>query len=114
MYTFAKDNAPSFICPDTNESYGGSYRLKAGLITADELVYAGESYNVSGNSYLNSGEDGMPYWSMTPTSFYDDGAFVWREFVNLSNKYVDGGNAMRPVNQYINRKYDLNRRWNTR
>ena len=97
MYNFAKDNAPSFICPDTNESYGGSYRLKAGLITADELVYAGESYNVSGNSYLNSGEDGMPYWSMTPTSFYDDGAFVWREFVNLSNKYVDGGNAMRPV-----------------
>ena len=43
-YNFAKDNAPSFICPDTSESYGGSYRLKAGLITADELVYAGESF----------------------------------------------------------------------
>ncbi len=63
---FAKDNAPTFACPSTSESYGGSYRLKAGLITADELVYAGESYSVEGNSYLNSGQDGPPYWTMTP------------------------------------------------
>ena len=65
---FAKDNAPTFACPSTSESYGGSYRLKAGLITADELVYAGESYSVEGNSYLNSGQDGPPYWTMTPNS----------------------------------------------
>ena len=52
-FDYAKDNAPSFICPSTNESYGGSYRLKAGLITADELVYAGESYFVTGNRTLS-------------------------------------------------------------
>ena len=67
--SFAKDNAPSFICPDTNESYGGSYRLKAGLITADELVYAGESEMVTVNSYLNPGEDGLEYLTMTPFWF---------------------------------------------
>ena len=67
---FAKDNAPTFACPSTSESYGGSYRLKAGLITADELVYAGESYSVEGNSYLNPGQGGIPYWTMTPS--YDD------------------------------------------
>ena len=36
MTGFAKNNAPTLICPQTTESYGGSYRLKAGLITADE------------------------------------------------------------------------------
>ena len=96
MYNFAKDNAPSFICPDTNESYGGSYRLKAGLITADELVYAGESYNVSGNSYLNSGEDGLIYWSMTPSHFNEDSA-VWLEYNGLIVVYVGFPYALRPV-----------------
>ena len=42
---------PTLKCPTTSESYGGSYRLKAGLITADELVLAGESMGVVGNSY---------------------------------------------------------------
>ena len=93
--SFAKDNAPTFICPNTSESYGGSYRLKAGLITADELVYAGESLGVSGNSYLNPGEDGLGYWSMTPAYFADDSARVWSG--NLDNDYVTNGNAVRPV-----------------
>ena len=35
---YTKENSPTLKCPVTNESYGGSYRLKAGLITADELV----------------------------------------------------------------------------
>ena len=66
---FTKDNAPTFACPNTNESYGGSYKLKAGLITADELVFAGESLGVFGNSYLNPGQDGTSYWTMTPYFF---------------------------------------------
>ena len=55
---FAEPNSPTLICPTTPESYGGSYRLKAGLITADEMVLAGESVQVSANSYLiQSGVD---------------------------------------------------------
>ncbi len=69
---------PSLICPSTSESYGGSYRLKAGLITADELVLAGESFGVVGNSYLNPGESEIPYWTMTPTDFNGGSAYVWR------------------------------------
>ena len=95
---FTKDNAPTFICPDTNESYGGSYRLKAGLITSDELVYAGETLRVvTGNSYLKPGEDGTYYWSMTPASFNDGYAFVWNEndaFFTGSTSY---NLAIRPV-----------------
>ena len=95
--SFAKDNAPTFICPNTSESYGGSYRLKAGLITADELVLAGESYFVTGNSYLNSGDDGMYYWSMTPASFSNVYAYVWGEGDYLDIYAVNNYHAVRPV-----------------
>ena len=93
LNNFAKDNAPSFICPDTSESYGGSYRLKAGLITADELVYAGESFNVPGNSYLNSGGDGLAYWSMTPFS----SEFVCAPRDQLLLSFIYSYSGIRPV-----------------
>ena len=85
---FAKDNAPTFACPSTSESYGGSYRLKAGLITADELAYAGESVGVEGNSYLNPGQGGIPYWTMTPS--YDDRETPYwtRALSYSSNNYI--------------------------
>ena len=97
LNNFAKDNTPSFICPSTNESYGGSYRLKAGLITADELVYAGESLVVPGNSYLNPGASGLSYWSMTPFAFNGDYAYVWDEPGSLYRDYVDDYYAVCPV-----------------
>ena len=91
-------NTPTLSCPDTDETYGGSYRLKAGLITADELALAGESFGVVGNSYLNPGDFEMYYWTMTPAAFLSGGAGVWREFDGLDNDYVDGsGGAVRPV-----------------
>ena len=96
-FDYAKDNAPSFICPNTNASYGGSYRLKAGLITADELVYAGESLGVTGNSYLNPGTDVTPYWSMTPAVFDYGYALVWFENGALGYSGVYRNYAVRPV-----------------
>ena len=90
-------NDPTLICSSTDETYGGSYRLKAGLITADELVLAGESVFVAGNSYLNPGESEVYYWTMTPVAF-NDGAIVWHEDDILRNDGVDGRNdAVRPV-----------------
>ena len=88
---------PTLKCPTTSESYGGSYRLKAGLITADELVLAGESMGVIGNSYLNSGSSNIYYWSMTPAAFRSGYAFVWAEFDGLDYGDVDGYSAVRPV-----------------
>ena len=52
MNGFTTSNSPTLKCPATSESYGGSYRLKVGLITADEMVLAGESYQTSSNTYL--------------------------------------------------------------
>ncbi len=91
------NNEPTLKCPDTDETYGGSYRLKAGLITADELTLAGESTYVVGNSYLNPGESDYWYWSMTPADFTDGIAGVWDESGNLYSYYVDNDDAVRPV-----------------
>ena len=90
-------NTPTLKCPSTSESYGGSYRLKVGLITADELAFAGESSYVVGNSYLNPGENGYWYWSMTPADFGRDIASVWGEFDFLESRNVGNPQAVRPV-----------------
>ena len=88
-----KDSAPTFICPETTESYGGSYRLKAGLITADEAVYAGEKNMVSGNSYLNTGDEFRGYWTMTPYSNGD----TWDISLFLGGFMLYGPQFIRPV-----------------
>ena len=88
---------PSLKCPSTTESYGGSYRLKAGLITADELVLGGETFGVVGNSYLNPGSSDMYYWSMSPAVFADDFAIVWVGFESLAYNSVGNDCAVRPV-----------------
>ena len=102
MTNFASPNAPTLKCPATSESYGGSYRLKAGLITADELVLAGESFGVISNSYLTAGDNEfLWYWSMTPSS--EDGGYenmvrVYCENASLTNLGAFNINlSLRPV-----------------
>lgn len=94
---YTKENSPTLKCPVTSESYGGSYRLKAGLITADELVLGGENPGVTTDSYLNPGESDYWYWSMTPADFADGIAFVWSEGDCLSGDGVVYNYAVRPV-----------------
>ena len=94
---YTKENSPTLKCPVTSESYGGSYRLKAGLITADELVLAGENPGVTTDSYLSPGKSGIEYWSMTPAAFGDGGAFVWGEIDGLGGNVVAYYGAVRPV-----------------
>ena len=88
---------PTLKCPVTSESYGGSYRLKAGLITADELALAGESLAVVGNSYLSIGNSNIYYWSMSPFRFFIGYAYVWFEGEFLSGYGVDSNYGVRPV-----------------
>ena len=87
------DIAPTFICPETSESYGGSYRLKAGLITADEVVFAGENNMADGNSYLNIGASDENYWTMTPSLDSSN----WGMSSNLSSFYMSLPSFIRPV-----------------
>ena len=94
---YTKENSPTLKCPVTSESYGGSYRLKAGLITADELVLGGENPGVTTDSYLNPGDSEMYYWSMTPAGFRLGYAFVWTGTEYLDGYHVDTSYAVRPV-----------------
>ena len=94
---YTKENSPTLKCPVTSESYGGSYRLKAGLITADELVLGGENPGVTTDSYLNPGDSEMYYWSMTPADFDGGIAGVWYEYGDLYNGSVGRNYAVRPV-----------------
>ena len=71
LTNYSKSNAPTLKCPSTSENYGGSYKLKVGLITADEMVMAGESLGISSNSYLTNGNHNFIQYTMTPSS-YDD------------------------------------------
>ena len=101
---FAKPNSPTLKCPSTTESYGGSYRLKAGLITVDELVLGGDNLGVETDSYLNSGDSQMEYWSMTPMGFIYGHANIW--YVSdcvFDNIAVSNIRGIRPV---INVKVD--------
>ena len=98
LSNFAKPNSPTLLCPDTDETYGGSYRLKAGLITADELTLAGENFSVENDSYLNPGDPNMFYWTMTPYKYNYGYFYMWIEFYYLYYRAVsDGGDAVRPV-----------------
>ena len=94
---FVKQNSPSLKCPSTSESYGGSYRLKVGLITADELVLAGESMYVEGNSYLHPVKSADWYWSMTPLDTSGSSSIVWRMGADISGLVVKTLGKIRPV-----------------
>ena len=93
---YAKDNAPTFICPETNETYGGSYRLKAGLLSADEIVFSGSLpyMGTYSDSYLTSN---WYYWSMSPAYFASGAAIVWDEDAGLGHSVDNDRNGLRPV-----------------
>ena len=102
---------PTFNCPNNNDLYtvkGASKGNKAmekpiGLITADEVVYAGgfgEAINTS--YYLRNGNS---YWTMSP-SFYNGRAHVFYVYSDgrlRSERVVDRG-GVRPV---INLRSDV-------
>ena len=68
-----------------------------GLITADEVAYAGGVSGISNNSYyLNTG---FSYWTMSPRSFGGANAVEWFVYSggDLSNVYVGRSYGARPV-----------------
>ena len=93
---YSKANVPTLICPDTDETYGGSYRLKVGLITADELVLSGMTFdgNDMDSSYLTSSEN---YWSMTPSLSNFATLAMWQGEMSLRPIGIFWPAGLRPV-----------------
>lgn len=65
---------PTLTCPETKADFGGSYNMKIGLITADEVALAGGVFNINNqNYYLYNGEN---YYTMTPLEYYNYQAYL--------------------------------------
>ena len=100
------NKTPQFACPQENDLYTTSSSTKGnkaldypiGLITADEVAYAGGVYNVSNTSYYLY--TGANYWTMSPRNF--DGYYAGEWYVSsdgrLYNNYVNFlGRVARPA-----------------
>lgn len=105
-YRLSSNKIPTFKCEDKLDLYTvdnaaekGNEALKypIGLISADEIVYAGGRYGKNNTKYyLYTGEY---HWTMTPYSF--DGSSV-RVFVinskgSMIGQYVDSARSIYPV-----------------
>ena len=100
LYT---NKAPTFECSDSNDLYttsGSSQGNKAlqypiGLITADEVAYAGGVYGQTKESYyLYTGQN---YWTMSPCYYPHARVFAVLSSGNLYWNYVYSGFGVRPV-----------------
>ncbi len=85
LYT---DYAPTLAC-----NLGDVYTLKVGLITADEVEFAGGKNENNTSYYLYNGQH---YWTMSPIRWSGTNAFVF---------YVDAGGYLSWNN--VNNTYDL-------
>ena len=104
-------NVPSLKCPDPVDSsnntrpYGGIYKTKIGLITADELNMAGSSWNnqpyAEETNYLY--HDYL-WWSMSPHYSSDYAGFYTGRYDAIINEGTLYVHAVVPV---INLKADV-------
>ena len=104
-------DSPSLICPNdnlggklskytVNDKINGNGDLdkKVGLLTADEIVYAGGG-NVNFSYYLLKNTENTWWWALSPFGFYGSDANVWGVFGNysgLDNGYVGSDFGVRP------------------
>ena len=73
---------------------------KVGLITADELAFAGYAYNIGNTAtYLQENATDTYWWSLSPGYFDGDGAGVWYVYGcdgYFGSNYVGGTLGVRP------------------
>lgn len=69
------DKRPTAVCPGTNADFGGIYKQKVGLISADEVALAGGVHNINNyNYYLYNGES---FFTMTGAEYYNYTAYLF-------------------------------------
>lgn len=91
------NKSPSLVCPNTNADFGGLYRQKIGLITADEVALAGGIYETNNFSYyLYNGED---FYTMTPLEYYNYHSYLLsvNKYGALTSSEPNTPLAIRPV-----------------
>ena len=108
----ADGTGPSLICPNDNNGgklskftvsdteYGnGNLDKKIGLLTADEIAFAGGVFNTPNSTYYIKGNaiSGF-WWALSPSYFDGSYAYVWGVSGSgyLVNGYVDDAGGGRP------------------
>ena len=100
----ATNKTPQFKCPQSNDLYTTTTSTKGnkaltypiGLITADEVAYAGGVYIVTNESYYLA--NGNNFWTMSPFTS-SSGAGVWGVYPDgyLDSGIVGTGLGVRPA-----------------
>ena len=109
LYT---NKTPTFTCSNANDRFtastttgNGKLTYPIGLITADEISYAGGLYGTNNTSYYivqNVSSGASHWWTMSPHNWI--GSYAYMFYVGgssstgrLNNNYVIGTRGVRPV-----------------
>ena len=92
---------PSLKCPaNQNPNYGGVYKLKVGMLSMDELAFAGIKYFIDDTKELNEKFylfNGEYNWTISPAAFNGAIAHAGGGISFLGINYVDFFIGVRPV-----------------
>ena len=98
----AGGTGPSLICPNDNnggklskftvsDTTNGNGALsgyaKIGLLTADEVAFAGGAYGIANASYYLKQNTNSSWWALSPFNYSGDGTAIWE--VNGYNGMID-------------------------
>ena len=108
----ASTKQPTLKCPNDNNggklskftvddttNGNGNLTYKIGLLTADEIAFAGSiAYTYNRSTYLQENTGTTWWWSLSPYDFYGDNAGVWSvDSGYLNYIYVDNSTGLRPA-----------------
>ena len=108
----ASTKQPTLKCPNDNNggklskftvddttNGNGNLTYKIGLLTADEIAFAGSiAYTYNRSTYLQENTGTTWWWSLSPRGFDGSDAGVWGvDSGNLGYDYLSYGNGLRPV-----------------
>ena len=108
----ASTKQPTLKCPNDNnggklskftvddtKNGNGNLTYKIGLLTADEIAFAGSiAYTYNRSTYLQENTGTTWWWSLSPVGFNGSDAGVWIVGSGyLGSNYVDGDVGLRPV-----------------
>ena len=71
-----KSYTPDFKC-NTDRNKKGSVNASIGLLTYDEVIYAGGHYGVNNNNYYLYNSSIPDWWTMSPEGFNNNRSYVW-------------------------------------
>ncbi len=95
--TTYNEYTPDFKCV-TDGNGKGMVNSNVGLITYDEVIYAGGYYNTNNSNYYLYNSS-INWWTMSSAGFSGSGSNVWCATITgiIGNGYVNTSGSLRPV-----------------